>query len=104
LSRPIWRSQEFDFTNEVSDPDDRLDHAQLFLGEPDLSSMPIHDQTCICSRMKAEPLSMLIESIVARQNASATAGTSSRLMLSIVIVRETSTTSFQCRSASRSLI
>jgi hypothetical protein len=66
---------EFDFTNEVSDPDDRLDHAQLFLGEPYLSSMPIHDQTCICSRMKAEPLSMLIESIVAWQNASATAGT-----------------------------
>ena len=51
--------------NEVSDPDDRLDDAQLFLGEPDLLSIPIRDQRCICSRMKAEPLSMLIESIAA---------------------------------------
>ena len=54
--------------------------------------------------MKAEPLSMLIESMVARQNARATAGISSRFTQSIVIVRETSTTSLQCRSGNRSLI
>jgi hypothetical protein len=53
--------------------------------------------------MKTDPLSMLIESIVARLKASATAGTSSRLRQSVVIVRETSTTSLQCCSDSRPL-
>src|SRR5580700_2991485 len=47
---------------------------------------------------------MPIESIVARQNASATAESSSRLTQSVVIVRETSTTSVQCRSDNRPLI
>ena len=32
LSRPIWRSHN-SIANEVSDPDDRLDHAQHFFAE-----------------------------------------------------------------------
>jgi hypothetical protein len=47
---------------------------------------------------------MPIESIVARQNASATAESSSRVTQSVVIVRETSTTSVQYRSDNRPLI
>jgi hypothetical protein len=61
--------------------------ASDYRGRHDLCSVhatgsSARNKTRICSRMKTEPVSML-----PRRNASATAGTSSRLMQSVVIVR-----------------